>query len=289
MGVGCSLGTGRRRGYVGDCAMGLGQRPLARTVDVTVASVARMYDFLLRGKDSYPADRAACERLAEAVPDLVSLVESQRAFSLAAVHRLATRHGVRQFLDFGCGLPSWVNTHQVAQQVDRASRVVYIDRDPMVVAHGRAMLEEQGRTAVVQGDLLDGGLFSNPRVSELIDFTRPVAVMMTSVLHCLVDDDRPVEAVRNLLDRLAGGSFLVLSQWVSEDAHLRDRVARIMYRSTAGAWGKVRTPAEVDRFFHGLVLEEPGLGDVSAVALTRRADTEASGLLEYGGVGRLQL
>ncbi|MEU2075537.1 SAM-dependent methyltransferase [Streptomyces sp. NPDC013489] len=269
--------------------MGLGQRPLARTVDVTVASVARMYDFLLRGKDSYPADRAACERLAEAVPDLVSLVESQRAFSLAAVHRLATRHGVRQFLDFGCGLPSWVNTHQVAQQADRASRVVYIDRDPMVVAHGRAMLEEQGSTAVIQGDLLDGeGLFGNPRVSELIDFTRPVAVMMTSVLHCLADDERPAEAVRGLLDRLADGSFLVLSQWVSEDVTLRDRIARIMHRSTAGSWGQVRAPAEVDTFFRGLALEEPGLGDVSATAHTRLGAPEASNLYEYGGVGRLQ-
>ncbi|MFD0072147.1 SAM-dependent methyltransferase [Streptomyces sp. NPDC127166] len=269
--------------------MGLGQRPLARTVDVTVASVARMYDFLLRGKDSYPADRAACERLAEVVPDLVSLVESQRAFSLAAVHRLVTRHGVRQFLDFGCGLPSWVNTHQVAQQADRASRVVYIDRDPMVVAHGRAMLEEQGRTVVLQGDLLDSGsLFSNLRVSELIDFKRPVAVMMTSVLHCLADDERPVEAVRSLLDRLADGSFLVLSQWASEDERLRDRVTRIMHRSTAGAWGQVRTPAEVDRVFCGLVLEEPGLGDVAAVARTRPRDKHASGLLEYGGVGRVQ-
>ncbi|MFF5931583.1 SAM-dependent methyltransferase [Streptomyces hydrogenans] len=269
--------------------MGLGQRPLTRTVDVTVASAARMYDFLLRGKDSYPADQVACERLAEAVPDLASLIEAQRAFSLNAVDRLASRHGVRQFLDFGCGLPSWINTHQVAQRADPGSRVVYIDKDPMVAAHGRAMLEEEGRTLVVQGDLLDPSeVVGNPRVAELIDFSRPVAVIMTSVLHCVTDDERPAEAVRGLLDRLADGSFLVLSQWVSNDARTRDRIADIMHRSTAGAWGKVRTPAEVDGFFRGLATQEPGMGDVSEWARAAHHDAQGFGLFEYGGVGRVQ-
>lgn len=272
-------------GYVGERAMGLGPKPLARTVDVTVASVARMYDYLLRGKDSYPADRAACQALIEAMPNAVALVEQQRVFSLAAVDRLSSRHGVRQFLDFGCGLPAWVNTHQVA----RSSRVVYIDKDPMVVAHGRALLDGGGRTTVVQGDLLEGGdLLDRPQVASFIDFKKPVAVMMTSVLHCVGDDERPAAALGSLLGRLANGSFLVLSQWVSEDRRVRDRVGQVMRRSTAGAWGQVRTRAEVDGFFGGLVLEEPGLGDVSAGARTRHAAAQPGAVIEYGGVGRIQ-
>lgn len=269
--------------------MGLGQRPLARTVDVTVASVARMYDYFLSGKDSYPADHAACEKLVEVAPDALAVIEAQRALSLAAVDRLADRHGVRQFLDFGCGLPTWINTHQVAQRASSASRVVYVDRDPMVVAHGRALMDEDGRTAVVQGDLLDGGaLIGTLRVAGLLDFGQPVAVMMASVLHCVPDAEQPGAAVRDLLDHLADGSFLVLSQWVSEDAGLRERVARVMNRSTAGAWGQVRTSAEVDRFFSGLVLDEPGLGDVSMWPRDMgRSYAETSGLLEYGGVGRV--
>ncbi|MFE3945291.1 SAM-dependent methyltransferase [Streptomyces sp. NPDC059118] len=270
--------------------MGLGQRPLARTVDVTVASVARMYDFLLRGKDNYPADRAACDALLDVSPNAVALVEAQRAFSLATVDRLATQHGVRQFLDFGCGLPAWVNTHQVAQQAHRDSRVVYIDKDPMVVAHGRVLLDGDGSTAVVQGDLLEGHeLFDRPQVSELIDLDRPVAVLMTSVLHCVHDDELPAAAVRSLLGRLAGGSFLVLSQWVSENPGTRKRVAQVMHRSTAGAWGQVRTRAEVEGFFGGLVLEDPGLTDISGWAREdRTAAEQPTGMFEYGGVGRVQ-
>ncbi|MEU1690022.1 SAM-dependent methyltransferase [Streptomyces hirsutus] len=265
--------------------MGLGSRPLARTVDVTVASVARMYDFLMRGKDSYPADRAACEALVEVMPNAVAVVEAQRAFSLAAVDYLSLRHKVRQFVDFGCGLPAWVNIHQVA----RSSHVVYIDKDPMVVAHGRALLDEGVRTAVVQGDLLEGAdLFTRTQVADLIDFGQPVAVMMTSVLHCIADDERPAAALRSLLKALPAGSFLVLSQWVSEDPGIRDRVGQVMHRSTAGAWGQVRTRAAVDDFFGDLKLEEPGLGDVSAWARAERVVASSAGVVEYGGVGRIQ-
>jgi SAM-dependent methyltransferase len=244
-----------------------------------------MCDFLLGGKDSYPADRAACEALVEVLPNAAALAETQKAFSLAAVDRLFSQHGVRQFLDLGCGLPAWVNTHQVAG----ASRVVYIDKDPMVVAHGRVLLDGGARTAVVQGDLMEGGaLLDHPQITRLIDFDQPVAVMMTSVLHCIADDERPAAALRSLLERLATGSYLVLSQWVSEDPGLRDRVGKIMRRSTAGAWGQVRTRAAVDELFSHLLLEQPGLGDVSAWARVEHGPASSAGVVEYGGVGRLQ-
>ncbi len=249
-----------------------------------------MYDFLLRGKDNYPADRAACEALLDVTPNAAALVKAQRAFSLAAVNYLAVQHGVRQFLDFGCGLPTWVNTHQVAQQARRDSCVVYIDKDPMVVAHGRVLLDGDGSTAVVQGDLLEGdSLLDRPQVDELIDLDQPVAFLMASVLHCVHDDELPAAAVRSLLGRLASGSFLVLSQWVSENPDTRQRVAQVMHRSTAGAWGQVRTMAEVEGFFNGLALEDPGLTDISAwVREGRTAAEQLTGMFEYGGVGRIQ-
>ncbi|MEU8542969.1 SAM-dependent methyltransferase [Streptomyces sp. NPDC048717] len=265
--------------------MGTKLKPLARTTDVTVASVARMYNYLLGGKDNYPADRAACETLVEVMPGLVHVVEAQRAFSLAAVDRLSSHHGVRQFLDFGCGLPDWVNTHQVA----RSSRVVYIDRDPMVVAHGRALLGEAGRTVVVQGDLLQGeDLFESWEFTGFIDFEEPVAIVMASVLHCVSDEEQPAAALRGLLSRLSAGSFLVLSQWVSEDPETRERIGQIMRNSTAGSWGQVRTSAEVGALFGELTLEEPGLGDVSAWAGTERGTSSPAAVTEYGGVGRVQ-
>ncbi|MFB7919503.1 SAM-dependent methyltransferase [Streptomyces sp. NPDC056061] len=268
--------------------MRLGPKPLARTVDVTVASVARMYDFFLRGKDSYPADRAACEALVDVMPNAVALAEAQRTFALAAVKHLALHHAVRQFLDFGCGLPTRVNTHHVAQQVDWSSRVVYIDKDPMVVAHGRALLDEHGRTAVVQGDLLEGdALFAHRQITQLINLKQPVALVATAVLHCIPDEDQPGAAMRSVLARLPAGSFLVLSQWVSADSWTRERVTDIMRRTTAGAWGKVRNRDEVDRFFEGLAMEEPGLGDVSAWAHAQHSHNRPRVVFEYGGVGRI--
>lgn len=270
--------------------MGLGPKPLETAVDVTVASVARMYDFLLRGRDNYPADRVACAALSEVVPNAATLAKDQRAFSLAAVDRLASRYGVRQFIDFGCGMPTWAKTHKVAQRIDDTSRVVYVDKDPMVVAHGRALLDEEGSTAVLQGDLLEGDrLLTRPQITDLIELDQPVAITMTSVLHCVPDDDQPALALRSLLSALPSGSFLVLSQWTSEDSRICDRVARLMDRSTAGAWGQIRTPTEIDTFFEGMSLEEPGLGNVAAWGRIERTHGLPDVVYEYGGVARIQL
>ncbi|MDK9497045.1 SAM-dependent methyltransferase [Streptomyces katrae] len=268
--------------------MAHGRRPLATTVDVTVASVARMHDFFLNGKDSYPADQHACEGLLGLAPNAGILAEAQRAFMLAAVRKLALDHDVRQFIDFGCGLPTWVNTHQVAQRSAASSKVVYVDRDPMVVAHGRALLEGDGSTAVVQGDLLHGpDLFNHPRVDSLIDFSRPVAVLLASVLHCVPDGDEPYEAVHRLVAGLPAGSFVVLSQWASEDHQVREGVTRFMHRVTHEAWGQVRSADEISRFFAGMMLMDPGLGAISGCRAGHPDCNGTQGLIEYGGIGRV--
>ncbi|MFD9728754.1 SAM-dependent methyltransferase [Streptomyces sp. NPDC059072] len=268
--------------------MGHGRRPLATTVDVTVASAARMHDFFLNGKDNYPADQIACEGLLELAPNTAVLAEAQRAFMLAAVRQLALDHGVRQFIDLGCGLPTWVNTHQVARRTSAPSSVVYVDRDPMVVAHGRAVLEEDGVSTVVQGDLLDGPeLFTRPQLSDLLDLRRPVAVLMTSVLHCIPDRDAPQEAVRRLAEGLSAGSFVVISQWASEDERIRERVTEFMRLATHGEWGQVRSSQEIRSFFSGLTLTEQGLGAVSGCRASHPGCDGHHGLIEYGGIGQV--
>ncbi len=167
-------------------------RPLADTIDVTIPSVARMYDYYLGGKDNYAVDRAACEELDQVVPSTRALAVNNRRFLRRVVRWLAEEQGVRQFIDHGSGLPTQDNVHEVAQRVAPDARVVYIDNDPIVLAHGRALLEENRNTAVIQADMRDtDGILGHPEVTRLIDFDRPVAALFVSVLHCIPDEDDP--------------------------------------------------------------------------------------------------
>ncbi|MFD5752474.1 SAM-dependent methyltransferase [Streptomyces sp. NPDC127033] len=270
-----------------------GERPLSTSIDVNVASVARMCDYYLGGKDHYPADRRACERLNERLPGTRALIVNNRRFLRRTVRILAADFGVRQFIDHGTGLPTHDNVHQVAQRVAPDSHVVYVGNDPLVLAHGRALLEEETSTAVVRADPRDTQrVFSDPDTERLIDFTKPVAVLFVSVMHCVPDDDdTPAALVRRVAARLAPGSFLVVSQLVSEREDIRDFVNTLMLDSTGGRWGSVRRTNDVREFFRGLDVLEPGLVDVS----TWRPDSEVfprqrSGSqewIEYGGVGRI--
>ncbi|MEU1017264.1 SAM-dependent methyltransferase [Streptomyces sp. NPDC005898] len=275
----------------GERKLGQDIRPEAGTVDVSIPSVARMYDYYLGGKDNYAVDRAACEELNKVVPSTRVLAINNRRFLQRAVRWLAQEQGIRQFLDHGSGLPTQDNVHQVAQRVDPDSRVVYVDNDPIVLAHGRALLEENENTAVIQADMRDtDGIMSHPEVERLIDFTQPVAALFVSVLHCIPDEDDPAGLIRRVADRLAPGSFLVVCQLVSEDQKTRDFVTDFMRVSTQGQWGRVRTAAELGAILEGLEVLEPGLvevstwkpdGDVGPKQLTME-------WIEYGGIARKQ-
>jgi S-adenosyl methyltransferase len=266
------------------------QAPLTDRIDVTVPSVARMYDFLLDGRDNYPADRAATEELLRQVPSTKVLALNNRQFLRRVVRRLAEEYGIRQFVDHGSGLPTQDNVHEVAQRVDPDARVVYIDNDPIVLAHGRALLEQNENTAVIQADMRDTeGVWSHPEVRRLIRPQEPVAALFVSVLHCIPERDDPAGLVRRVAAKLPSGSFLVVCQLVSGDPETRRFVTEFMDRATHGNWGEVRRERDVHRFLSGTQILEPGLVEVS----TWRPDNDLAPKqpgdewIEFGGVGRL--
>lgn len=260
-----------------------------REVDVNVPSVARIYDYALGGKDNYAVDREAFDQLERTAPSTRPLALNNRRFLQRAVRILSEEYGVRQFVDHGSGLPTQDNVHQIAQRFDPGSKVVYIDNDPIVLAHGRALLEENTNTAVIQADFRDTeGIFGHSEVERLIDFDEPVAALFVSVLHCIPDEDDPTGLVRRVAERLAPGSFLVINQLVSDDPELRESITSFMNESTQGRWGRVRERPDVHRYFEGLDVLDPGLVEIS----TWRPDTElgpkqkTEEWIEFGGVAR---
>ncbi|GAA2083893.1 SAM-dependent methyltransferase [Streptomyces albiaxialis] len=271
--------------------MGHGEHSTSSSpIDITTPSVARMYDYYLGGTDNYPVDRQACEDLDRIAPSTKELALNNRRFLQRTVRVLAQEYGVRQFLDHGSGLPTQDNVHQVAQRVDPSCRVVYVDNDPIVLAHGRTLLEENDETAVIQADMRDtDGIFAHSEVERLIDPEQPTAALFVSVLHCLPDADDPAALVRRVADRLAPGSFVVICHLVSDDPQVRADTTDFMLRSTQGEWGRVRAPAEIDVYFDGMEILPPGrLVEVSQwrpdTDLAPRQQTQE--WIEYGGIGR---
>jgi hypothetical protein len=251
-----------------------------------------MYDFFLGGTDNYQVDRDACAELMRLAPSTRDLALANRAFLVRAVRYLAQEHGVRRFLDHGSGLPTRPNVHQVAQEVASESQVVYIDNDPIVLAHGRMMLAEDPQTtAVLSADMRDTtAIFDSPEVGRLLHGGQPVAALFVSVLHCIPDGDDPWALVRRVTERLPQGSYLVISQLASDDAELRTRLTDFMLNITHHNWGRVRTVSEVNRFFEGLdLLEADKPVEVSRwypdSDLAPRQRTEE--WIEYGAVARI--
>ncbi|WP_257788598.1 SAM-dependent methyltransferase [Streptomyces niveus] len=262
-------------------------------LDLSKPSVARMYDFLLGGTDNYQVDRDACEQLLRIAPSTRELARVNRAFLVRAVRYLASECGVRRFLDHGSGLPTRPNVHQVAQEADPSSQVVYIDNDPVVLAHGRMMLaEDPSTTAVLHADMRDTEtVFDSAEVKRLLRGDRPVAALFVSVLHCIPDSHDPWQLVRDVADRLPRGSYLVISQLASDNAELRTEITKFMLRITDGSWGQVRSIGEVNRFFEDVdLLEADEPVEVSRWRpdsdLAPRQRTEE--WIEYGGVARIK-
>ncbi|MFF9757301.1 SAM-dependent methyltransferase [Streptomyces sp. NPDC014344] len=267
-------------------------KQLSTEIDATVPTAARMYDYYLGGRDNYAADRAAVEELDKVVPSTRRLALNNRRFLQRVVRTLTQEYGIRQYLDHGSGLPTQDNVHQVAQRVDPTTHVVYVDNDPMVLVHGRALLEQDERTVVIQADMRDTDrIFGHAETQRLIDFDEPVCVLFNSVFHCIPDSDTdgPRAVADRVRERLAPGSFMVMCQLVSEDEKVRDFVTAFMDQATQGRWGRVRQEKDVEALFEGLEVLDPGLVEVS----TWRPDTEVAPVqltrewIEFGGVGRI--
>jgi O-methyltransferase involved in polyketide biosynthesis len=251
-------------------------------LDTRTPNAARIYDLLLGGKDNYAADRAAAERIARHVLHCAAAARQNRRF-LGRTVRLLAESGIRQFLDIGSGLPTRSNVHEIAQAVLPESRVVYVDYDSVAVSHAKALLEKgsDGVTAVA-GDLRDPGRIIRG-AQGLLDFTKPVAVLVFAVLHFLADDDKPHEIVRALTDALPPGGALAVSHVTGEGIGPdKSRAAQQVYQR-ASAPVTPRGLQEITRFFDGLELAEPGVTDI---ALWPAAEAgEKIPLSFYGGVG----
>ncbi|MCX5214126.1 SAM-dependent methyltransferase [Kitasatospora sp. NBC_00240] len=248
---------------------------------------ARIYNYFLGGKDHFPADREAAEKVLAFAPATPSAARANRAFLQRAV-RYVAGEGITQFLDIGTGIPTAGNTHEIAQQVDPAVKVVYIDNDPIVLAHARALMAGPGHgaTTVLQADLRDPkSILTDPRVREAIDLDRPVALMLVAVLHFVDDEQDPQGIVRTLLDALAPGSFLILSHATGDFDPPEHSVAGKAAYQKAAAQVSPRPHAEVLRLFDGLELLEPGL---VALPKWRPEDLESADAWTpgYGAVAR---
>jgi hypothetical protein len=229
--------------------------------DTSKAHQARMYDYALGGKNNYAADREAVEAGLKIWPEMAFTMRANRAFLGRAVRYLTAEAGMRQFLDLGTGIPTAGNTHEVAQAIAPQARVVYVDYDPVVLAHARALLDshEAGATEYIDADLRDTGTIL-ARAAQLLDFTKPVAVTMLTILHAIPDADDPHAIVAKLMAAVPSGSYLVISHAGS------DLLGQERKGSLQDAWGGRmqqqiiwRSREEVARFFEGADLVAPGL------------------------------
>jgi len=240
----------------------------ARTIDTSVPNAARMYDYWLGGKDNFAADRQAVERAARAVPQLPWLVRQNRSFLGRAV-RFCVNAGITQFLDIGTGLPTMQAVHQVAGQLIADPHVVYVDNDPVVISHAQALLTAP-HTAAVLGDLTRPEEFlGTEQVRRIIDFGRPLMVLVAAVLHFVPDDADPAGALAKLREAMAPGSYLLIShveplgdREVSGTARAGAARELIEIRNTMALTSRGRTREEIAAFFGGMTLMDPGLTEV---------------------------
>ncbi len=256
------------------------------TFDTSVAHVARVYDYWLGGKDNFAADRAAGDQAIKAFPDIALSARSNRAFLARAVRFLAGDAGIRQFLDIGTGIPSVNNTHEVAQSVAPESRVVYVDNDPIVLAHARALLasDPAGATNYIDADLRDPQKILDG-AAQLLDFGRPVGVMLMAVLQHIGAEDDPYRIVATLVGAMPAGSYLALSHPASDiNAEAMAKMADSLNQTMAE---KVtfRARGAVARFFDGLDLVEPGMVQASKWRPTSEAEAASPAAL-WAGVAR---
>jgi hypothetical protein len=225
-------------------------------VDASRPSIARVYDAVLGGKDNFAADRAVVEEVQKTFPDGGGAARINRALLGRAVRYMA-QAGIDQFLDLGSGLPTVQNTHQIAQAVNPSARVVYVDNDPMVLAHGRALLAENKFTIVVTADLMEPErLMGRPEITGFLDLSRPLGLIMNAIVHHILDEEDPYGIVARYQELMPSGSYLLLTHFSNSSPEARG-LEEVLLR-TLGR-GQLRSREQIARFFDGLELVEPGL------------------------------
>ncbi|GAB3293394.1 SAM-dependent methyltransferase [Parasphingorhabdus pacifica] len=251
----------------GDSTMAQGEGESAQ-IDTSVASVARVYDAMLDGKDNFEADRRIRDEIRTFAPEMMDAATDGRGFLVRATRYLTEVVGIDQFLDCGSGLPTAENTHQVAQRINPEAKVVYVDDDPVVLAHGRALLEENEQTHFIAADLVSSQeLLTHPEVTRRIDFDRPMALYQIGTLHHVSDEAAPHQVMADYIEALPSGSYVVLAHFFnprdgSEVSEVAARLEEVCTNSSMGS-GWFRTREEIMGFVDGLEILEPGLVPVS--------------------------
>ena len=256
-------------------------------IDTTVPHSARIWNYWLGGKDNYEVDRMAGDEYAKVFPGIVDVARASRQFLTRTIRYLAGEAGIRQFLDVGTGLPTADNTHQIAQRVAPEARIVYVDNDPLVLAHARALLTStpEGATAYIHADLRDAGEIMT-EAAETLDFTESVALILSGIMGHVTDTDEARSIVRHLMDALPSGSYLSLNDGTSVIAPEEFQEAQEDYNQSGALPYALRTPDEIASFFDGLELVEPGVVSCphwrpEPSQLGQPVDVDA-----FGGVGR---
>jgi hypothetical protein len=263
------------------------------TINTGAPNPARIYDYFLGGKDNFPADRQVADQVLAIAPVAREVVEDNRAFLRRAVRVLAREAGIRQFIDLGSGLPTRGNVHEIAQAIAPDARVVYVDNDAMVVTHARALLAGDN-TVAIQADLREPEvILGHPEVRQLIDFNQPIALLLMAILHFIPDDEDPLGIVARFRETLPTGSYLAISHGTrdipvrpdmsAEEMTEMGAKAEQLYQLTTASL-VTRTRAQVERFFDGFDLLEPGLVEIQLWRPDGRDSMLPGGF--YGGVGR---
>jgi O-methyltransferase involved in polyketide biosynthesis len=251
-------------------------------IDTTVSHSARIWNYWLGGKDNFAVDRQVGDQVREVLPEIVECAVADRAFLGRAVTHLTADLGIRQFLDIGTGLPTADNTHEVAQRIAPESRIVYVDNDPLVLVHARALLtgSSDGVTDYVDGDLRDPDAIL-ARARRTLDFSQPIAVMLLGVLHYIGSDEEAYAVVNRVMSAVPAGSYLTLQHPTNAVTGERMEEAVRRWNEAGGATIHLRTPEQLARFYDGMELLEPGV-----VSCSRWRFDQGDEVDVFGAVGR---
>ncbi len=257
-------------------------------IDTSVAHSARVYDYWLGGKDNFAADRALGDAMVQAIPNLPTMARANREFLARAVRYLAAEGGVRQFLDIGTGIPTAGNVHEVAQEVAPESRVLYVDHDPIVLAHARALMTStsQGQTEFIMADLRDpDGILTDPALAKTLDIEQPVGLILVGILMYFRDSENPQGMVSTLFDALPSGSYMAITH---PTAHFDPPAfeAASAAAAHAGITLVSRSKAEIEHFFSGLEIVEPGVVPVLAWHPDGEPPEDPNAAYYWAGVAR---